>query len=160
MTRLECNCGVDSFYLEPHDLHGFGVRCVGCDKFIRWTGKGKEPKKVNNPKHRHQHKKDGEMYCDWCGISESEAKEMGMHFTIDHKVAEDFGGEDTIENTRPLCSACHYEKTAKEHRTRAIKKLLEQMKERKQMLDDYLSREGSSLKPDVNCLGEIERGNV
>lgn len=144
--NLTCaECGSTSFILQPSDLHGFGVRCASCGKFSRWTGKGKEKK--NNPKHRKRHRKEGEMVCDWCGITESDAKEMGLHFAIDHREAEDFGGTDEFENTRPLCSACHYEKTAAEHRSRGIMKLLEKLQERKKMFTDYLDRPGSTIKP-------------
>ncbi len=145
-NKLTCECGATAFTLEISDLHGFGVRCAKCGKFIRWTGKSREKK--NNPKHRKKHRKDGEMTCDWCGISESEAKEMGLHFQIDHREAEDFGGSDDFENTRPLCSACHYEKTAKEHTTRGVKKLLEKLEERKAVFEGYTKREGSTLKPE------------
>jgi 5-methylcytosine-specific restriction endonuclease McrA len=54
----------------------------------------------------------------------TEAKKMGHHFAIDHAEAEQFGGKDNFENTRPLCSACHYLKTALEFKTKGIRKLL------------------------------------
>lgn len=106
--RLICKCGCTAFALEASDMHGFGVRCAKCGKFNRWTGKGREKK--NNPKHRKKHRAEGEMVCDWCGISESEAAAMGLRFEIDHREAESFGGSDDFENTRPLCSACHCKK--------------------------------------------------
>jgi len=145
-NKLTCECECELFILEASNVHGFGVRCAKCGKFNRWTGKGKEKK--NNPKHRKRHRKEGEMICDWCGISESEAKEMGLHFQIDHREAEDFGGSDEYENTRPLCSACHYEKTAKEHTTRGVKRLLEKLEQRKETFEGYAKREDSTLKPE------------
>lgn len=144
--KLKCDCGSEEFTLQQSDLHGFGVRCANCGKFNRWTGKGKEKK--NNPKYRRIKRAEGELVCDLCGITEPEAKEMGLHFAMDHRVAEQFGGADSEENIRPLCSACHYEKTAIEHRARAVKKLLEQLNERKRMFAEYLNREGSSIKPE------------
>ena len=118
------HCGNQQVLLRPHDQHGFGVYCSRCERHLRWTGKGKEPK-PRNPQHRAQHRADGEMACDLCGITESEAKRMSLHFEIDHRKAQDFGGGDATEDTRPLCSACHYVKTAIEHRTRAERRLLE-----------------------------------
>jgi hypothetical protein len=119
-------CGSTSWNLDrTHiDLHGWGIRCAKCDKFLRWTGK--EKPKAKNPKHRAKHRADGEMFCDWCGITESEAKRMGHHFTIDHAEAEQFGGDDGFENTRPLCSSCHYLKTALEFKTKGIRRLLDE----------------------------------
>jgi len=145
MSNLACNeCGAEEFKLEPSDIHGFGVRCSKCGRFSRWTGKPKEKK--NNPKFRREHRKHGERYCDFCGISESEAKEMGLHFQEDHRLAEQFGGEDEIENVRPLCSACSYMKNALEHRTKAIKKLLEKLSDSKKMFQDYLDRPDRTIK--------------
>lgn len=127
-NNLNCDsCGFITFTLEASDLHGYGIRCSGCNKFIRWTGRGKEKK--NNPQHRKKHRADGEMVCDWCGMSESEARELGVHFAIDHREAEQFGGSDDFENTRPLCSVCHYGKTAAEHKTKAIRKIISKMEE-------------------------------
>jgi len=121
------SCGSDEFKIKTNEVHGYGIWCNKCNKFIKWTGKGRERKKKNNPNYRKLHKKDGELVCELCGISESEAKEMGFHFAEDHIIAEEFGGDDTFENSRPLCSICHYEKTARENRTRGIKKLLEKI---------------------------------
>ena len=122
--KEQCLCG--SFWWEldktHYDLHGYGVRCAKCKKFLKWTGKGKADK---NPKHRAKHKTNGELVCDWCGITEAEAKKMGQHFTVDHAEARQFGGEDKFENTRPLCSSCHYLKTALEHKTKGIRRLLD-----------------------------------
>lgn len=138
--QIECpDCKTSAVNLLHNDLHGYAVRCAKCNKFLRWTGKAKE-KGQKNQKHRKEHKKNGELVCDWCGINEGEAKSIGMHFQIDHRVAEDFGGEDTFENTRALCSGCHYEKTAKEHTTRAIKKLLEKMNSDQEMLQEYIRK--------------------
>jgi hypothetical protein len=117
-------CGSMNLTGKKSDLHGYGVWCGRCKRHLFWTGKGSEKKKKNNPKFRKQHKKEGLLVCEWCGIDESEAKKMGQHFTIDHVIAEDFGGEDNFDNSRPICSACHYLKTALEHRTRGIKKIL------------------------------------
>ena len=135
---LKCECGCSAFTLTSNEIHGFGVRCATCGKFQRWTGRGKEKK--STIKHRERHRKNGEMVCDLCGITESEAKQMGMHFEIDHREAEQFGGKDEFENTRPLCSACHYDKTARENRTKGIRKLLERLHEREAMFTDYLAK--------------------
>ena len=135
---LECECGWNHFILKHNEIHGYGIWCVNCGKFQRWTGKGKEKKATT--KHRKKYRKNGEMVCDLCGITESEAKQMEMHFEIDHREAEQFGGKDEFENTRPLCSACHYDKTARENRTKGIRKLLERMNEREAMFTDYLAK--------------------
>ncbi len=42
----------------------------------------------------------------------------------DRIIAGDYGA-DSFENSQPLCSPCHYLKTALEHRTRGLKKYLE-----------------------------------
>ena len=147
MNNLVCGeCGSETFKLERSDLHGYGVRCAVCGRFNRWTGKCREKK--NNPKHRAKHRANGEMHCDWCGISESEAKELGLHFQIDHRLAEQFGGSDEYENTRPLCSACSYMKNALEHRTKAMRKALEKLAERRAMFQEYSSRPDSTFKPE------------
>lgn len=117
-------CGSTDWQLDRShiDHHGHGIRCASCGYFLKWTGKGKA--KANNKKFRALHKKDGELICDLCGITENEAKRLGWHFEMDHREAENFGGEDSHENSRPLCSPCHYQKTALEHRTRGIRRLL------------------------------------
>ena len=123
---LLCNsCGASDWIIQTHcmDLHGYGFKCRKCNRVI-WSGKMADKAKKRNPKHRAKHRSEGEMVCDWCGITETEARLMGHHFTIDHAEAEQFGGEDAFENTRPLCSACHYLKTALEFKTKGIRKLL------------------------------------
>lgn len=117
-------CGSANWNLDVShfDLHGYGIRCASCGNFLRWTGKGKA--KANNQKFRAIHKQNGDMVCDLCGITETEAKKLGWHFELDHREAEIFGGEDTLENSRPLCSPCHYQKNALEHRTRGIRRIL------------------------------------
>jgi predicted RNA-binding Zn-ribbon protein involved in translation (DUF1610 family) len=119
------SCGSTDWKHERSDIHGVGYRCSNCNKFGGWSGKGKG--KAKNPKFAARHKQaaNGVRTCAHCGISEVEAKECGWHFTTDHILAEEFGGEDTLDNTQSLCSLCHYEKTVREHRTRGIKKFLE-----------------------------------
>lgn len=122
-----CTCGSQQWKLDRchFDLHGFKIVCSKCNKFLRWTGK--EKAKRHNPAFaaRHRANSCGVRFCDLCGLSEDEAKLFGWHFTTDHRLAEEFGGEDTLENSRSLCSPCHYLKTALEHRTRGLKKYLE-----------------------------------
>ena len=123
---VACSCGSTDWKHERSDIHGVGYRCSKCNKFDGWSGKRKD--KAKNPKFAKKQKRsapNGVRTCDLCGISEAEAKKFGWHFTTDHRLAEEFGGEDTLENSRPLCSPCHYLKTALEHKTRGIKKFLD-----------------------------------
>ena len=123
---LTCSfCSSSDWAIHTHcmDLHGYGFKCRKCNRVI-WSGKMADKAKRNNPRHRAKHRTNGEMFCDWCGITENEARKMGQRFCIDHAEAEQFGGGDKFEDTRPLCSACHYLKTALEFKTKGIRKLL------------------------------------
>lgn len=115
------SCGVVGEYEErPHEIHGAGIYCTACGAFIKWKGKGNNKNKRNkNSKHRDKHKKDGPMVCAWCGIHEDETE---MHFEIDHIIPIEDGGPDVFENTRPLCSACHWLRNAELHRVKYIRR--------------------------------------
>jgi hypothetical protein len=102
----------------------YGIWCIKCGRFGRWLGKQKA--KPNNQKFIKEHRRaaEGLRVCCLCGINEGEAKLFGWDFHADHIKSEDFGGEDSIDNSWPLCGPCHYVKTSLEHRTRGIKKYL------------------------------------
>lgn len=122
-----CECGSRWWVLDKShfDLHGYAIKCAKCGHFLRWTGKKGE--KTKNPRFaaRHKAQSNGERICDFCGITESEAKLCGAHFQTDHRQAERFGGEDNFENTRPLCSRCHYLKNSLENMTAGLRKVME-----------------------------------
>lgn len=42
-TPLECpHCGPVPFWVAPHTMHGYGIFCSRCGRWVRWLGKGKD----------------------------------------------------------------------------------------------------------------------
>lgn len=122
-------CGHKQFRaLNPHPMHGPGIVCAQCG-IMKWWGKlAKDDKTKNNKSLKRQHLAKGE-YCRLCGITKEEAIAAGRTFSakLDHILARDFGGEHLPENTQILCGLCSYLKTAMEHQTRSVRKLLEKV---------------------------------
>jgi len=41
LIDLSCRaCGPTNIEDFPHDIHGTGIRCGDCGRFIKWMGKG------------------------------------------------------------------------------------------------------------------------
>jgi hypothetical protein len=124
-------CGHKQFKaLSPHQMHGPGLICAQCG-CMKWWGKlAKDDKQKPNNSLKKLHLAKGE-YCRFCGITKEEARAMGRTFdaVLDHQLARDFGGEHTPENTQILCGLCSYLKTAMEHQTRMIRKMMEKFHE-------------------------------
>lgn len=119
-------CGHKWFMcLKPNPTHGPGIVCAKC-KTMKWWGKlAKDDKEKSNGSLKKMHLAKGE-YCRFCGITKEEAKLMGRTFNavLDHELARDFGGEHSPENTQILCGLCSYLKTAMEHQTRSLRKMM------------------------------------
>ena len=133
MTEIVCReCGSLNYTEEPHEMHGAKISCADCGTFIKWKGKGNRKNRRNkNPDHMNRWRKKGPLVCHWCGITEGET---AAHFELDHIMPLENGGQDVFENTRPLCSACHWSRNAELHRMR----LLRRINERTEMYKDYL----------------------
>jgi 5-methylcytosine-specific restriction endonuclease McrA len=111
-------------HVDPHDIHGYGIRCTKCGIFVQWLGKG--TKRKSSVKYAWDGK---EKICGGCGITEKEARVFGILFEIDHIIPLEFGGKDEPENTLPLCSVCHQTKTARQRWARGIKRLFQAKEE-------------------------------
>ena len=116
--HIKCKrCGGESFIVELHERHGYKTKCSTCGAFERWLGKDGNRRQ----NHRIPAKAEG-VVCASCGITKEEAETLHMGFEADHIIPLEFGGEDTSDNIQPLCGPCHAEKTAKQVRTRGIRK--------------------------------------
>lgn len=122
-------CGHKRFKaLLPHQMHGPGIICDQCGT-MKWWGKlAKDDKQKQNDSLKKLNLAKGE-YCRFCGITKSEAKLFGRTFdaVLDHTLSRDFGGDHSLENTQILCGLCSYLKTAMEHQTRSIRKMMEKV---------------------------------
>jgi len=48
LVDIKCRfCGSESYREKPHYLHGAGLYCTECGKFIKWKGKGNKKKRRN-----------------------------------------------------------------------------------------------------------------
>ncbi len=121
--------------LTENGPHYAELRCADCGRHLQWIPKPKnekETKRNNNKWLKKWREKLEVLICHWCWIKETETK---MGFEIDHISPIEEGGQDEFENTRPLCSACHWLRNAERHRVKYLK--LAEL-DRQQMYEDYL----------------------
>lgn len=65
-------------------------------------------------------RKQGELRCSWCDVTEVDAP--GTTFDIDHVEPVAEGGADAFGNTRVLCSTCHRLRGTMQAHTRRMRK--------------------------------------
>lgn len=100
--------------------HYAGIWCLDCGRHLQWISKPDTGQaKRRNAKWYKKWREYGPLICHWCGIKETETD---MGFEIDHIVPIEEGGPDIFENTRPLCSACHWLRNTEKHRVKYLKK--------------------------------------
>lgn len=100
--------------------HYAELRCLDCGRHLQWIPRPDTDKaKRRNAKWYKKWRECGPLVCHWCGIEETETD---MGFEIDHIIPVEEGGPDVFENTRPLCSACHWLRNAERHRVKYLKK--------------------------------------
>ena len=103
-------CGAELEIKErPDSVHEAEVRCPNCG-FRGFKPKEKNKDKKRNtkiePKDVFDHHNHSEKRCFFC---RRKKQELGVNetFTVDHIHELDKGGEDKVENTQVLCTACH-----------------------------------------------------
>ena len=132
------HCGGPSLNIERHEQHGYRATCATCNAFVRWLGKDGSRRQNN----RGMLKAEG-VVCASCGITKEEAEALHMGFELDHVIPLEFGGIDESENKQPLCGPCHAEKTAKQVRTRGIRRTMNDP----EAIGDILRR----IMPKIKC---------
>lgn len=110
----ECQwCGSENvlFIETPNSIHYGRKDCKDCGKWCSWVRNPELPENNRKSKFTPEqvcelHKIKGEPICFFClRIKEQLGNKETL--TIDHIQELNEGGEDIIENTQVLCSACH-----------------------------------------------------